>query len=126
MPQNIINQLIGIIEPVPMYWLGLGALLFLLTGAPLAYNWYYGLAVLMGFVIGYLRGSRLLVINRSPVKFRASIASSDLLYSTFTNNDAYTYAMSVAQLPAWGIVVREDPILRGAIERAYARVVRRQ
>ncbi len=41
-PQNVMEQLIGVIEPVPMYWLFLGIPLLLLTGAPLAHNWYYG------------------------------------------------------------------------------------
>ncbi|WP_054844607.1 DUF87 domain-containing protein [Vulcanisaeta souniana] len=62
------------------------------------------------------------IVRSPPIRFRASLAGTDLLYSMYTNNDAYTYAMSIAQLPAWGgIVVREDPVLRGgALERAYA------
>mgnify|MGYP001770696720 FL=1 len=120
LPQGVVNQLLGVYSEVPLAWLGLGVILLLVLGTPLKYNWYYGVAALVGFVIGFLRVRKYLVINRTPVRFRSSIASSDLLYSNYTNTDAYTYAMSVAQLPAWGIVITEDPTLRGNIERAYA------
>ena len=120
LPDSILARLLGSFEPIPKYWLLLGLLVFLIYGTPLKYNLAYGLVLAFSFTFTMYRVLGLFSVNRTPVRFSSIIARSDLLYSNYTNNDAYTYAMSIAQLPSWGLVVREDSGLRGRLENAYA------
>ncbi len=121
LPVNRLSQLLGVVEEPPRWPMIAGSiLLLLLLGIPLRLYWPFGIASAIAFAYAYYRHGGRYSIIKSPVRFRASVASSDLLYSMYSNTDAYTYAMAIAQLPAWGIVVREDPILRGKLEHAYS------
>ena len=120
LPDSLIARLLGEFEPIPKYWLALALIILLIYGTPIKYNLAYGLLASIAYAYTMYRASRRLMVNRTPVRFRSIVAKSELLYSNYTNNDAYTYAMSIAQLPSWGIVIREDPALRGRIEQAYA------